>query len=98
MRATASWHDDEVGNYTFSTNDCDPGAVCGHYTQVNPNQIWKIYTIIPWVDNNLRCLVFINSRCLVFITMCDFGFFWVTKCKTNIYTIVLTITFVMKVG
>ena len=56
VRATELWYE-EVANYTFSNppNDCDPGAVCGHYTQVNPNQIWKIYTMNT---NSLRCLAF----------------------------------------
>jgi len=25
---------DEVADYTFSSNSCNPGAVCGHYTQL----------------------------------------------------------------
>jgi hypothetical protein len=28
------WNDDEKPSYTYSTNTCAPGKVCGHYTQV----------------------------------------------------------------
>ena len=27
------WYDEE-SDYTYSNNQCDPGKVCGHYTQV----------------------------------------------------------------
>ena len=29
-----SWYN-EVANYHYSSNTCDPGKVCGHYTQVS---------------------------------------------------------------
>ena len=28
-----NWYD-EVGDYNLNSNSCNPGAVCGHYTQV----------------------------------------------------------------
>ncbi len=34
--ATKSWYDEKV-YYTYSTNTCATGKVCGHYTQV----VWK---------------------------------------------------------
>lgn len=38
-QVTDSWGN-EVNNYTYSTNTCATGKVCGHYTQV----IWKSTT------------------------------------------------------
>ena len=32
--AITSWVDNEVPYYTYSTNTCQAGKVCGHYTQV----------------------------------------------------------------
>ena len=29
------WGNDEKEFYTFETNQCDEGKVCGHYTQVS---------------------------------------------------------------
>ena len=31
--AVQSWYD-EVTDYNYNSNECNPGAVCGHYTQV----------------------------------------------------------------
>jgi pathogenesis-related protein 1 len=39
--ATNAWYD-EKANYTYSTNTCASGKVCGHYTQV----VWKNSTTI----------------------------------------------------
>jgi len=34
------WND-ERQDYTYNSNRCDPGRVCGHYTQVS-QQGWKV--------------------------------------------------------
>jgi pathogenesis-related protein 1 len=41
VAATNAWYD-EKPNYTYSTNTCASGKVCGHYTQV----VWKNSTKI----------------------------------------------------
>ena len=59
-----TWYD-EVADYHYSSNTCDPGKACEHYTQVSRGARWatrctecEVYvrTRIPKGTNNSACI------------------------------------------
>lgn len=62
LGAVSSWAS-EVSDYTYATNTCAPGAVCGHYTQI----VWATSVELGCAVSNCPGLTYSNS------VVCNYG-------------------------
>eukprot|EP00058_Branchiostoma_floridae_P003284 XP_002588772.1 hypothetical protein BRAFLDRAFT_89800 [Branchiostoma floridae] len=57
-KETANWHG-EVCDYTFSSNSCKDGAVCGHYTQLGCGvKLCDTFATVDWNNANLVVCIY----------------------------------------
>ena len=62
MQAVTAWADEKV-DYTYATNTCAAGKVCGHYTQL----VWRATQKVGCALQNCPALQYPSS------IVCDYG-------------------------